>query len=68
MPVHGVGAEHPLNDRLQILFLIVFIVVWVVDSFFLHYALNVLGIIVLAGHCSAWGSHFRRWDFLGKEI
>jgi protein-S-isoprenylcysteine O-methyltransferase Ste14 len=47
MPVHGVGAEHPLNDRLQILFLLVFIVVWIVDSFFLHYALNMLGLIVL---------------------
>jgi Putative protein-S-isoprenylcysteine methyltransferase len=47
MPVHGVGAEHPLNDRLQILFLLVFLVVWIVDSFFLHYALNVLGVIVL---------------------
>jgi protein-S-isoprenylcysteine O-methyltransferase Ste14 len=47
MPVHGVGAEHPLNDRLQILFLLVFIAVWIVDSFFLHYALNVFGILVL---------------------
>jgi protein-S-isoprenylcysteine O-methyltransferase Ste14 len=47
MPGQGVGAEHPLNDRLQILFLVVFLAVWVVDSFFLHYALNVLGIMVL---------------------
>jgi protein-S-isoprenylcysteine O-methyltransferase Ste14 len=47
MPVHGVGAEHPLNDRLQILFLLVFAAVWIVDSFFLHYALNVLGLTVL---------------------
>lgn len=48
MPGQGVGAEHPLNDRLQILFLLVFIVVWVFDSFFLHYALNMLGLTVLA--------------------
>lgn len=47
MPGQGVGAEHPLNDRLQILFLVVFLAVWVADSFFLHYALNVLGILVL---------------------
>jgi protein-S-isoprenylcysteine O-methyltransferase Ste14 len=48
MPGQGVGAEHPLNDRLQILFLLVFLAVWVVDSFFLHYALNIFGILVLA--------------------
>jgi protein-S-isoprenylcysteine O-methyltransferase Ste14 len=47
MPGQGVGAEHPLNDRLQILFLLVFLAVWVVDSFFLHYALNIFGILVL---------------------
>jgi protein-S-isoprenylcysteine O-methyltransferase Ste14 len=47
MPGHGVGAEHPLNDRLQIVFLIVFFAVWVVDSFFLHYAFDMLGLMVL---------------------
>jgi protein-S-isoprenylcysteine O-methyltransferase Ste14 len=47
MPGQGVGAEHPLNDRLQILFLIVFLAVWVFDSLFLHYALDLFGVIVL---------------------
>lgn len=47
MPGQGVGAEHPLNDRLQILFLIVFLTVWVLDSFFLHYVLDLFGIMIL---------------------
>jgi protein-S-isoprenylcysteine O-methyltransferase Ste14 len=29
----GLGAEHPLNDRLQLVFLAVFLVVWGADSF-----------------------------------
>ena len=47
MPEHGVGAEHPLNDRLQNVFLLVFLVVWAADSFFLHFALNLLGLVWL---------------------
>jgi protein-S-isoprenylcysteine O-methyltransferase Ste14 len=47
MPGQGVGAEHPLNDRVQILFLVVFLAVWVFDSFFLHFALDMFGLMVL---------------------
>ncbi len=47
MPEHGVGAEHPLNERLQNVFLLVFLVVWAADSFFLHFALNLLGLVWL---------------------
>jgi protein-S-isoprenylcysteine O-methyltransferase Ste14 len=47
MPGQGVGAEHPLNDRLQILFLVMFLAVLVADSFFLHYALDLLGLMTL---------------------
>jgi len=47
MPGHGVGAEHPLNDRLQIVFLLVFLAVWGLDSFFLHFTLNLLGLVWL---------------------
>jgi protein-S-isoprenylcysteine O-methyltransferase Ste14 len=30
---HGLGSEHPLCDRIQLLFLISFFVVWSIDSF-----------------------------------
>jgi protein-S-isoprenylcysteine O-methyltransferase Ste14 len=29
----GLGAEHPLNDKVQAVFLIVYLVVWFLDSF-----------------------------------
>jgi protein-S-isoprenylcysteine O-methyltransferase Ste14 len=45
MPKHGVGAEHPLNDRLQNVFLFVFLAVWGVDFVFLHFALHLLGLV-----------------------
>jgi protein-S-isoprenylcysteine O-methyltransferase Ste14 len=47
MPRHGIGAENPINDRAQIVFLLVFLVVWGIDSFFLHYTINVIGLISL---------------------
>ena len=32
----GLGAEHPLNDTVQSVFLIVYLVVWGLDSFVFH--------------------------------
>jgi protein-S-isoprenylcysteine O-methyltransferase Ste14 len=34
----GLGAEHPLNDRVQALFLIVYLVVWSLDSFVFRFS------------------------------
>lgn len=47
MPRRGLGAENPINDRTQAVFLFVFLVVWIVDSFFFHYVLNLSGLIWL---------------------
>jgi len=47
MPRHGIGAENPINDRAQIVFVIVFLIVWGVDTFILHYSLTLLGLISL---------------------
>jgi protein-S-isoprenylcysteine O-methyltransferase Ste14 len=47
MPREGVGAEHPLNDRAQLVFMLVFLAVWAVDTFFLHYALSMTGLWAL---------------------
>ncbi len=45
-------GEHPLGDKGQIFLLIVFMLVWVLDSFFLKFS------IILAAHvplyCSPW--------------
>ena len=37
MPSKGLGAEHPLNDRAQLVFILAFFIVWGLDSFVLHY-------------------------------
>ena len=47
MPRYGIGAEHPINDRAQLVFAVVFLIVWVIDSFFLHYAINLVGLTSL---------------------
>jgi protein-S-isoprenylcysteine O-methyltransferase Ste14 len=47
MPREGIGAEHPLNDIAQIVFLLVFLAVWGIDSFILRYITNLLGLISL---------------------
>lgn len=47
MPRHGIGAENPINDSAQIVFLLVFLVVWGIDSFILHYTIDLLGLISL---------------------
>jgi protein-S-isoprenylcysteine O-methyltransferase Ste14 len=44
MPRHGVGAENPINDRVQVVFLLLFLIVWGLDSFLLHYTTNLLGL------------------------
>jgi len=36
MPRHGIGAENPINDRTQVVFVLVFLIVWGLDSFLLH--------------------------------
>ena len=47
MPRHGLGAENPINDRAQVVFVLVFLIVWGVDSFLLHFGLNLFGLISL---------------------
>jgi protein-S-isoprenylcysteine O-methyltransferase Ste14 len=47
MPRHGLGAENPINDRAQLGFFLVFLIVWAIDSFTLHFAFNYLGLISL---------------------
>jgi protein-S-isoprenylcysteine O-methyltransferase Ste14 len=47
MPRHGVGAENPINDRAQVVFVLVFFIIWGIDSFLLHYTTNLLGLISL---------------------
>jgi protein-S-isoprenylcysteine O-methyltransferase Ste14 len=32
----GLGAEHPINDRVQAVFLVVYLAVWSLDSFVFH--------------------------------
>jgi protein-S-isoprenylcysteine O-methyltransferase Ste14 len=43
----GLGAEHPLNDKLQAVFLVVFLGVWVLDSFVLSFSTLLAGIVPL---------------------
>jgi protein-S-isoprenylcysteine O-methyltransferase Ste14 len=38
MPRKGLGAEHPLNDRAQFVFVLAFFIVWGLDSFVLRYS------------------------------
>jgi hypothetical protein len=47
MPRHGLGAENPINDRTQVVFVFVFFIIWGIDSFLLHFGLNLLGLISL---------------------
>ena len=47
MPRHGLGAENPINDRAQIVFSLVFLIVWGIDSFVLRFALKWLGLLSL---------------------
>jgi len=47
MPRHGLGAENPINDRVQIVFVVIFLVVWGLDSFILRFGLNLFGLIAL---------------------
>jgi protein-S-isoprenylcysteine O-methyltransferase Ste14 len=46
---HGLGSEHPLCDRIQLLMLIIFFVVWSADSlshFFFGYSTVLLDVLV----------------------
>jgi protein-S-isoprenylcysteine O-methyltransferase Ste14 len=47
MPRHGIGEENPINDTAQLGFFLVFLIVWAIDSFALHFAFNYLGQISL---------------------
>jgi protein-S-isoprenylcysteine O-methyltransferase Ste14 len=47
MPRNTVGAEHPLNDRAQLVFMLVFLAVWAVNTFLLHYTLSMIGLWAL---------------------
>jgi protein-S-isoprenylcysteine O-methyltransferase Ste14 len=47
MPRHGIGAENPINDRAQVVFVLVFLIIWGIDSFLLHFAWNQVGLILL---------------------
>ena len=68
MPEHGVGAEHPLNDRLQNVFLLVFLVVWAADSFFSAFALNLLGLVWLLITAPLEGANSYLRGLLGKSL
>ncbi|HUK85012.1 MAG TPA: methyltransferase [Candidatus Acidoferrum sp.] len=47
MPRHGLGAENPINDGAQVVFVLVFLIIWGIDSFLLHFAWNLVGLISL---------------------
>jgi protein-S-isoprenylcysteine O-methyltransferase Ste14 len=47
MPRQGLGAENPINDRAQVVFVLVFLIIWGIDSFLLRFGLNQLGLISL---------------------
>ena len=47
MPRHGLGVENPINDRAQVVFMLVFLIIWGIDSFLLRFGLNQLGLISL---------------------
>jgi hypothetical protein len=47
MPREGIGEEHPLNDRAQPVFILVFLIVWILDSFILHITIFSNGTISL---------------------
>jgi hypothetical protein len=47
MPRHGIGDENPINDRAQVVFMLVFLIIWGIDSFTLRFGLNFLGLISL---------------------
>jgi methanethiol S-methyltransferase len=47
MPRHGIGDENPINDRAQVVFVLIFLIIWGIDSFILHFGLNLLGLISL---------------------
>lgn len=46
----GLGAEHPLNDRVQAIFLIVFLGVWGLDSFVFHFSTMLAEIVPVYVH------------------
>ena len=62
-------GEHPLGDAGQLIFLALFLIVWAVDSFFMHKStflsgyvplyirLAILGIAILLGFCLARSGH-----------
>ena len=41
------SAKHPVNDRGQVVFALVFFVVWGLDSFVLHFLFNIIGLFLL---------------------
>jgi protein-S-isoprenylcysteine O-methyltransferase Ste14 len=41
----GLGAEHPLNDKIQVVFLIVFLGIWNLDSFVFRFSTVLAGAI-----------------------
>ncbi len=47
MSRHGIGAENPINDSAQVVFAFIFFIIWGIDSFLLHYTLNLLGLTSL---------------------
>jgi protein-S-isoprenylcysteine O-methyltransferase Ste14 len=47
MPRHGVGAENPINDSAQVVFMLAFLIIWGIDSLLLHIGLNLLGLVSL---------------------
>ena len=48
MPRHGIGAENPINDRVQVIFVLVFLIVWGIDSSLLHFLRLFSGVTYLS--------------------
>jgi protein-S-isoprenylcysteine O-methyltransferase Ste14 len=48
----GLGAEHPLNDKAQAAFLVVFLGVWGLDSFVFRFSTLLAGVIPVLVHLS----------------
>jgi protein-S-isoprenylcysteine O-methyltransferase Ste14 len=66
---HGIGAEHPRSHEIQLFCVVIFTIVWIIDSFLLHLTtqlsseiplllrLLIFIILVLIGYRLALGSH-----------
>ncbi|MFX0181742.1 MAG: methyltransferase family protein [Candidatus Hodarchaeota archaeon] len=76
---HGIGEEHPKSHEIQLFCVIIFMTVWIIDSFLLHLTtqlsreiplllrLLIFIILVLIGYRLAMGSHKLVLDEIGHS-